>query len=227
MISVRIFSTPVKIKIVVLPMFIVLWGGITWLGLYWHPERSFWQGLLIGFASTVLLFLSDFGHPFAHIFSARYAGAPMDEILFSESMPRTLYQNNDVSPNVHRMRAMGGLIYNLVGLLLSLTIFQIASGDSIVRELMGWSAFGHGLILVMSLIPLPMVDGGTIFKWTLVARGKTEAEADDLVRRVDWILGFVLVIAGIILAFMKMWMIGLIGIVAGVIILSLTMRKIR
>ncbi len=227
MISVKIFSTPVKIKIVVLPMLIVLWGGITWLGLYWHPARSFWQGLLIGFVSTLLFSLSDFGHPFAHIFSARYAGAPMDEILFSGGMPRTLYWNNEVSPNVHRMRAMGGLIYNLVGLLLSIAIFQIASGHSIVREWMGWSAVGHGLILVMSLIPLPMIDGGTIFKWTLVARGKTEAEADDLVRRVDWILGFVVVMAGIILAFIKMWIIGLISIVAGVIILSLTVRKIR
>ena len=227
MISVRIFSTPVKIKIVVLPMFIVLWGGITWLGLYWHPERSFWQGLLIGFVSTVLLFLSDFGHPFGHIFSARYAGAPMDEILLSEGMPRTLYWNNDVSPNVHRMRAMGGLIYNLVGLLLSITIFQIASGHAIARELMGWSAFGHGLIFVESLIPLPMIDGGTILKWTLVARGKTEAEADDLVRRVDWILGFVAVMAGIILAFIKIWIVGLISIVAGVIILGITARKIQ
>ena len=122
---------------------------------------------------------------------------------------------------------MGGLIYNLVGLLLSITIFQIASGNAITRELMGWSAFGHGLIFVESLIPLPMIDGGTILKWTLVARGKTEAEADDLVRRVDWILGFVAVVAGIILAFMKIWMVGLISIVAGVIILGITARKIQ
>ncbi len=227
MISVRIFNTPVKIKIVVLPMLIVLWAGITWLGLYWHPERNFWQGLLIGFISMIFFALSDFGHPFGHIFSARYAGAPMDEILLSGGMPRTLYWNNDVSPNVHRMRAMGGLIFNLVSFLLSITIFQIASGHSIVRELMGWSAAGHGLIFVMSLIPLPMIDGGTLLKWTLVARGRTEAEADDLVRRVDWTFGFVVVIAGIIFAFMKMWVIGLIDIIAGVIIFSITARKIR
>jgi len=227
MISFRLFNTSVKIKNVVLLVFIVLWGGITWLGFYWHSGRSLWQGLLIGFVSTILFSLSDFGHPFAHIFSARQAGAPMDEILFAEGMPRTLYQNNDVSPNVHRMRAIGGLIYNLVGLLLSLIILEIASGNSIARELMGWSAFGHGLIFVMSLIPLPIVDGGTIFKWTLVARGKTEAEADGLVRRVDWILGFLVAVAGIILAFMNMWIIGLISIVAGVIILSITARKIQ
>jgi hypothetical protein len=72
-----------------------------------------------------------------------------------------------------------------------------------------------------------MVDGGTILKWTLVARGKTEAEADALVRRIDWILGFVFVIAGIGFAFIKMWIIGLIGIGAGVIILSIAAGKIR
>jgi hypothetical protein len=227
MISVRIFNTPVKIKFVVLLMLIVLWAGITWLGLYWHPERSLWQGLLIGFVSMIFFALSDFGHPFGHIFSARYAGAPMDEILLSGGMPRTLYWNNDVLPNVHRMRAMGGLIFNLISFLLSITIFQIASDHSIVREWMGWSAAGHGLIFVMSLIPLPMIDGGTILKWTLVARGRTEAEADDLVRRVDWILGFVAVMAGIILAVVKMWVVGLISIVAGVIILGITARQIQ
>ena len=227
MISTRIFGTPVKVKLIIFVYIAVLWGIITWLGLYWHPERGFWQGLLIGFVSWIFLSISDLGHPVAHIFSARYAKAPMDEILLSEGMPRTLYWNNDVSPNVHRMRAMGGLIFNMLALLLSSGIYGIAPSNSLVREWMGWSAFGHGLILVAGLLPLPMVDGGTILKWTLVARGKTEAEADALVRRIDWILGFVFVIAGIGFAFIKMWIIGLIGIGAGVIILSIAAGKIR
>ncbi|MEP7133373.1 MAG: hypothetical protein ABI904_00430 [Chloroflexota bacterium] len=208
-------------------MLIVLWGGITWLGLYWHPERSFWQGLLIGFVSTVLLSLSDFGHPFGHIFSARYAGAPMDEILLSEGMPRTLYWNNEVSPNVHRLRAMGGLIFNLVGLLLSITIFQIASSHSIAREWMGWSAFGHGLIFVESLIPLPMIDGGTILKWTLVARGRTETEADEIIRRVDWAMGIVCGIVGLGLIAMKMWIAGAVLIGIGAVVIGVVAGKIR
>lgn len=227
MIAVRIFDTPVKVNIRVLPLLILLWGGVTWLGLSWHPERGFWQGLLIGLISTLLLLVVDFGHALAHIFSARYAGAPMDELLISGDMPRTLYHNNDVAPNIHRLRALGGPIFNLAGLLLSLAIFQIASGRSVAREWMGWSAAGHGLLLVMSLMPLPMVDGGTLLKWTLVAKGKTETEADGLVRRVDRILGFVVVMAGVGLAFIKIWMIGLISIGAGIIILSIAAGKIR
>jgi hypothetical protein len=142
-------------------------------------------------------------------------------------MPRTLYQNNDVAPTVHRMRALGGPIFNVVGLLLSLAIFQIASGHSIARECMGWSAVGHGYILAMSLLPLPIVDGGTILKWTLVARGKTEREADDFVRRVDGVLGIIVVSTGIGLLVMRMWIIGLILLGGAGIIFGITAGKIR
>lgn len=211
----------------VLPIILVLWGGISWFGLHWHPERNVWQGLLIGFVSTVLLSLSDFGHPFGHIFSARYAGAPMDEIVISSEMPHTLYQNNKVAPNVHRMRALGGPIFNLLGLLISFTGFQLAPVHSLVREWMGWSAVGHGYILIASMLPLPMVDGGTILKWTLVARGKTEAQADDWVRRIDWILGFGIALAGIGFAVAKIWISGLICIGVSVVIFGIAAGKIR
>ena len=102
MVSLRIFSTPVKAKAIVLLPLIALWGGITWLGFYWHPERGFWQGVLIGFATVLLLAVVDFGHALAHIFSARYAGAPMDELLISLDMPRTL-----VARGRKRMRLYG------------------------------------------------------------------------------------------------------------------------
>ena len=99
----------------------------------------------------------------------------MDEILISGDMPRTLYSNNDVSPSVHRMRALGGPIFNLTGLLLSLAIYGVVSSNSIIKELAGWWALGHGLQLIMSLSPLPFVDGGTILK----CRGEFTVLRDD------------------------------------------------
>ncbi len=144
MISTRIFGTRVKAnKIVVVIIVATVWGVVTWLQLHWHPERRFWQGLLIGLVTTIPLLVVEFGHDLAHIFSARYAGAPMDEILISGDMPRTLYCNSDVSPNVHRMRALGGPIFNLMGLLLSLAIYRVTSSNSIAKELAGWWAIGH------------------------------------------------------------------------------------
>ncbi len=228
MISTRIFGTRVKAnKIVVVIIIATVWGVVTWFGLRWHPERGFWQGLLIGLVTTLLLLVVEFGHDLAHIFSARYAGAPMDEILIYGGMPRTLYSNNDVSPNVHRMRALGGPIFNLMGLLLSLAIYRVTSSNSIAKEMAGWWALGHGLQLLMSVSPLPPVDGGTILKWTLVEKGKTEAEADEIVQRVDWILGSILVITGIGLVFLRLWIIGLILLGVGGIVFGIVAGKIR
>lgn len=228
MVSIRIFGTRIRAKkmaLVIIP--IALWGGVTWLGLYWHPERGFWQGLLIGLVTALLLLAVEFGHNLAHIFSARYAGAPMDEIQISLDMPRTLYSNNDVSPNVHRMRALGGPIFNLMGLLLSLAIYEAASGNSITKELAGWWALGHGLQLITSLSPLPPVDGGTILKWTLVARGRTETQADEVVRRVDWGLGIGMAIIGVGVIAMQMWIAGVLLAGIGAVILGVAAGKIR
>jgi hypothetical protein len=79
----------------------------------------------------------------------------------------------------------------------------------------------------MSVSPLPPVDGGTILKWTLVEKGRTEAEADEVVRRVDWILGSILVITGIGLVFLKLWIIGLILLGVGGIVFGIVTGKIR
>ena len=227
MISVKIFGTPVKVSSKVLLIIVILWGVVTGLGLYWHPERGIWQGLLIGLVTALLLLFAEYGHPLAHIFSARYAGAPMDEILISLDMARTLYSNNDVLPKAHRMRALGGPIFNLIGLLLSLAIYAVASGNPIAAELAGWSALGHGLLLIMSLSPLPPVDGGTILKWTLVERGKTEREADEMVRRVDWVIGIGAAIIGVGMIAMQMWIAGVIFLGLSIVVIGVVAGKIR
>jgi hypothetical protein len=229
MVSISIFDTPVKVKINVLLYIIPLWVGVTWLGLYWHPERGFWSGVLIGFVSAILLLIADFGHAIAHILSARYAGAPMDEIHISveEGMPRTLYWNNEVAPDVHRMRAIGGPIFNLLGLLLSLVISVAVTRNPIAWELAAWSAVGHGLLLIMSLFPVPMVDGGTLLKWTLVAQGKTFTKADEIVRRVDWGMGIVAGIVGLVLIAIQIWIAGVILLGISVVFIVVAAGKIR
>jgi hypothetical protein len=57
-----IFGTTVKVKGTVLVPIVALWGIVTWLGFSWHPERGFWQGVLIGFVTVLLLAPADFGH---------------------------------------------------------------------------------------------------------------------------------------------------------------------
>ncbi len=196
MVLMRISGTTVTVKPTVLVTLAAVWGVVTWVGLRRHPERGLGVGLLVGLASSILLYGVELGHAFAHIGSARLAGAPMDELRITAGMPRTLYWNNSASPDVHRLRALGGPMFNALGVLLSLAIYRVMPRTSVARELAGWSAVGHGLQLPMSLMPLPMVDGGTLLKWTLVARGRSEAEADAVVRRVDRGMGIIGAILG-------------------------------
>jgi len=176
--------------------------------------------VLSSFVSMLILLVADFGHAIAHIASARRAGAPMDMVLISAGMPRTLYYNDDVPPAVHRRRASGGPVFSAVGSVLSLLLYLVASDGSLLREWAGWSLVGHGFILLGSLAPLPMVDGGCILKWTLVKRGRTEQEADALVRRVDWVIGALAVAAGVVMAVLGLWLVGLAVLAAGGIFLG-------
>jgi hypothetical protein len=195
-----VWGTPVKVKPAILANLLGLWGLLSWLAGRGRPERPWPVRLLAGVLSTVALMAADVGHAMAHIVSARYAGAPMDEILLSEGMPRTLYYDNEVPPRVHRLRALGGPVFSTVGLLTSLILRALAPRGSLVRELAGWSSLGHGLILGGSLVPLPFVDGGTLLKWTLVEQGRTEEEADGVIRQIDLGLGAATATVGVAVA---------------------------
>jgi hypothetical protein len=195
-----IWNTAIRVRPAILAYLFGLWGLQAWLAGRGHPERPWPVRILVGLLSTIAMMAADLGHAVAHIFSARYAGAPMDEILLSEGMPRTLYYDNDVPPRVHRLRALGGPIYSVVGLAISCLVRGLAPRGSWVREIAGWSCLGHGFILGGSLVPLPIVDGGTLLKWTLVERGRTAEQADEVVRQVDLSLGTALTATGVALA---------------------------
>jgi hypothetical protein len=113
-------------------------------------------------------------------------------------MPRTVYFDDDVPPRVHCLRALGGPIYSALGLSISLILRALSPHGSTVHEVAGWSCLGHAFILG-SLAPLPVIDGGAILKWTLVERGRTPPEADEVVRRVDLALGVATTAAGVAL----------------------------
>jgi hypothetical protein len=200
MLTLRVFGVSVRVEATVLVPVVALWGGVTWVGGHRHPGRGLGRGAFVGTATVLVLLPADLGHPFGHVASARLAGASMDEILLSAGMPRTLYRDAAVSPEAHRLRAIGGPVFNALGLLLSLALYRGARRGSLARELAAWSALGHGWILTMSLAPLPVVDGGALLKWTLVARGWTEADADATVRRVARGTGLLAGIVGVGLA---------------------------
>jgi hypothetical protein len=227
MFTTKVSGTLVKVKPVVVLVLVALWFVVSWLGWLLHPYRTLPQALLIGLVSALLLAVAEYGHPFAHLISARFAGAPMDELVISEGMPRTLYWNDSVPPRAHRLRALGGPIFNIVGMLLSAAIFFMAPTNSLVREWASWSAFGHGMLLIESLFPVPMVDGGALLKWTAVAAGMAPDQADIMIRRVDQGAVIFAAIAGAVLFATKMWLPGLACLGLSAVVLAAVTGKIQ
>jgi hypothetical protein len=145
----------------------------------------------------------------AHTVSARLAGAPMDEIWLSSGMPRTLYRDNDVPPKTHIRRSLGGLIFSLICFSLSMLWHKLSRPGSLSRDLADASLAGHSFILVGSVAPLPMVDGGIILKWKLVEAGQSPEQADRNVHRTSLGLGAAFLGLGAVLGlFRKLRLVG-------------------
>lgn len=171
------------------PIPILLTGLLIWAAGRRHPELSRWQRLGLGLLAMPVAWFADVGHAMAHTISARRAGAPMDEILLSSGMPRTLYQNNAVPPQIHIQRSLGGPLFSLVSSALSWLWWRRSPHGSLNHDLAELSLLGHTFILLGSLAPLPMVDGGTILKWKLVEAGQSPEEADQTVKKTDLSVG--------------------------------------
>jgi hypothetical protein len=151
----------------------------------------------------------------------------MDEIVLSSGMPRTIYHEDHVPPRAHRMRAMGGPLFSALGLGISWLVSALTPRNSLAREVTDWSSVGHGLILTGSLAPLPIVDGGSLLKWTLVDRGRTPAQADQIVKQAGIATGIAATGAGAMFATRRRWLpaVGLIA--AGMVAIGAALGKIR
>jgi hypothetical protein len=71
------------------------------------------------------------------------------------------------------------------------------------------------------------LDGGTILKWTLMASGRTETAADEIVRRVDWVIGIIGGIIGVGLIALQMWLAGMIVLGIGMVVIGIAAGKLR
>jgi hypothetical protein len=185
----RFNGVPVMAKPDFWPIPILLIGFLTWVAGRRKAERSWLQRLGVGLIAMPIALFADVGHAMAHTVSARLAGAPMDEILLSSGMPRTLYLDNAVLPQTHIQRSLGGPIFSLLCSALSLLWSRNARSGSTSHDLAEASLAGHSFILVASLAPLPMIDGGTILKWKLVEAGESPEQADRTVQKTGSALG--------------------------------------
>jgi hypothetical protein len=199
----RFNGVPVVARADFWPYPFMLTGLLAWLAGLRHPTYTWLQRLGVALLAMPVAFLADVGHAMAHTLSARRAGAPMDEIFLSSGMPRTLYKDNAVTPQVHIHRSLGGLIFSFTSFSLSLLWRRLSPPGSISRDLADASLAGHTVILAGSLTPLPMVDGGIIMKWKLVEAGRTPEQADRVVHRTSLGLGAAFLGLGALLGLLR------------------------
>ena len=193
-------GVPVVVRPAFWPIPILLFGFLTWVAGHRRPQLSWLQRLGVGLLAMPVALVADVGHALAHTVSARMAGAPMDEILLYAGMPRTLYQNNAVPPKTHIQRSLGGPVFSLICSLLSLLWWRRTARGSTSHELAEASLAAHSFILLGSLTPLPIVDGGVILKWKLVEAGQSPEQADQSVQKTTLGLSIALLGVGVLLS---------------------------
>jgi hypothetical protein len=87
--------------------------------------------------------------------------------------------------------------------MLSLLWWRISPHGSLSHDLAEPSLAGHSFILLGSLAPLPMVDGGIILKWKLVEAGQSPEQADRTVHKTSLSLGAAFFGLGIMLGLIR------------------------
>jgi Zn-dependent protease len=154
---------------------------------------------------------SEWCHNFAHAAAAWWVRKPMDAMRIFWGTPLLVYfdiEDPSVTPKEHIIRALGGPLFNAAALV-PVTIWRTWTRPaSLARELLDVALASNLFLLLAGLLPLPGIDGGPILKWSLVARGRTPSEADQIVRQVDGVLAIGLGAAAYQAAKKKNWLFG-------------------
>lgn len=209
----RVFNTPLVVKGKTwFPLVqLAAWPILSWVAGRRKPERSWGQRLVVGALTTPVVLGSEWCHNLAHAAAARWVSKPMDAIRVVWGMPLLIYYDiNDasVSPPQHIARALGGPVFNALLFFVARLLKRQVCPGSALGEMAEAAEKINAFIAVVGLLPIPGIDGGPILKWSLVELGRTPAEADQDVRKVNGVLGATLAGAGVVALKRKRWLEG-------------------
>lgn len=202
----------------------VLWAVFTRSASKRKPENSRFLWSQEGFLKMVVVLGSEWCHNLAHLLTSNWIGKPMDKLRIQAGLPRCIYHkinDQDTTPRQHITRSLGGPVINL--LLLSLAGWARAKTkpETIAGEI-SKTAYQTNLFLsLISLLPIPGIDGGPILKWSLVKSGKNIREADNVVQKANGPLAVLLGIFSSWAFFKKKMLLGFFSLMLGVTSLSI------
>ncbi|MBN2549413.1 MAG: hypothetical protein JXB15_09665 [Anaerolineales bacterium] len=166
---------------------------VTWLVMAFYagrkkPERSWLQRLGVGALTMPVVLGSEWCHNLAHVAAARLIGKPTDAVRVAWGMPLLNYwEINDLSvkPREHIARALGGPVFNVLVMLIAKIFRRQTRPDSLAHEVADLAVDVNTFLGVMSLLPMPGIDGGPVLKWSLVEAGCSVEQADRTVQLIN------------------------------------------
>ncbi len=167
---------------------LVTWGLFSRQSKKQNPSCSWLRAGVEGLSQMVVMLGSEWGHNLAHLTASNWIGKPMDEFRIQLGMPRCVYHeinDRDVTPREHIIRALGGPVFNLLVLPFAAGASLLSKKGSVAGKTARTALFTNLFLSLVSLLPIPGIDGGPIVKWTLVDKGRTIQEADEVVRKTN------------------------------------------
>ncbi|HEY7785710.1 MAG TPA: site-2 protease family protein [Pyrinomonadaceae bacterium] len=162
---------------------------------------------LLGFITTIGLFISVFGHELSHALMARAEGIEIEEIVLHPFGGLARLRSEPQNPGAELRIAMAGPAASFLFAILAFGATKIAAlgnyaATFIVFSLIAW---GNLLLAVFNLFPGYPLDGGRVLRAILWRRSGSIANATRMAGICGVLIGAVLILFGIYTVIAPNW----------------------
>jgi Zn-dependent protease/CBS domain-containing protein len=212
----RVFGIPVRIDF----RWFFVFALSSWL-IAENFYRGFWDvapldvalSWAVGIATTLLLFLSVFGHELSHALVGKFEGIEIEEIVLHPFGGLARLKHEPESPRAEFRIAIAGpassFLFSLVGVI-ALVITNTLD-YRVARAVFAIFAGGNFMLALFNLLPGYPLDGGRVLRAYLWHRGGELGQATRRVSQFGQLIAGVVVVYGIFMAlrygayFMALW----------------------
>jgi Zn-dependent protease/CBS domain-containing protein len=183
--------------------------------------RGFWDleptsatvSWVVGVVTTMLLFLSVFGHELSHALVSKMEGIEIEEIVLHPFGGLARMRREPDSPRAEFRIAVAGPASSFLFAVVAALVFTVAAALNlwVVWAIFAIIAAGNLMLAISNLLPGYPLDGGRVLRAFLWHRGGELKQATRRVSQFGQLIAVVVVIYGIFMAvryqayFMALW----------------------
>jgi Zn-dependent protease len=177
------------------------------LALSWFPAldkgwstAEYW---IVGFISSILLFVAVLLHELAHSLVARARGLPVSRITLYIFGGVSDLEQEPQSPGAEfQMAFVGPLVSILIGIVAFLILIPLRSSNSPLAAILEYLFITNILLGIFNLLPGFPLDGGRVLRSIIWRATGSLSRATHIAAIVGRILAFLFILAGIYLFFL-------------------------